>query len=483
MTIATPTSLDRGNGTAGGSITTNSVTATTGGVLFLFTACGGTTERSITGIAGLGGTWTHVVHDKYLDGITWRAECWVGVGCTGTGTIVVTFSGSWSSGRGWMLIQYASGVDTTTPVVQSASAIVAAGATQVDVTLAAFADATNNGAGGFCSHRVVENLVPDASGGWTELDQRQAGSPANTFAYQYKAGQDTTVSYSWASTTNGAVGLAFEVAAAASGVTGTAAWTEAADTCSASGTFTTTGTASWTEDADTCAASGWILVTGTAAWTEAADTCAASGVSAEFVGTSAWTEAADTCAASGTSTPPAVTGTAAWTEAADTSTATGTFTAAGITGSAAWTEAVDTAAGTGTFTTTGTAAWTEAADTVAASGTFTTTGTSAWTEAADTVAATGTFTTTGTASWTEAADTCAASGTFTPAPITGTAAWTEAADTCAASGTAALGTITGVGTLTSVAVLSGLRQSTAVLSGLRESQAALNGQRTSKKVQ
>jgi hypothetical protein len=434
VAIATPTRPTAGNGASLSSITTGSVTATTGGVMFLFTACGGTTERTITAVSGLGGTWSFVAADAYSDGIRWRVECWVGVGCTGTGTISVTFSGTWSSGRGWMVIEYASGVDTTTPVVQSNTATVAPGASQVDVTLSAFADSTNNAAGGFASHRVVENLVPDTTSGWTEIAQWQAGTPANTFAFQNHPGEDTTVSYSWADTTHGGLGIALEIAATSSGVTGTAAWSEGADTCAGAGTTTVTGTASWTEGADTVAASGWILVTGTAAWTEGADTVAASGTSAQFIGAGAWTEGADTVAASGTFT---------------------------TTGTAAWTEGADTAAGTGTVITP-------------------TTGTAAWTEGADTAAGSGTFTTTGTSAWTEGADTCAASGTSTPPPVTGTAAWTEAADTCTASGNYGPGTIHLIGTGYSLGASTGKRGSTAVLTGTRISVAHHSGRRDSR---
>jgi hypothetical protein len=111
-------------------------------------------------------------------------------------------------------------------------------------------------------------------------------------------------------------------------VTGTAAWTEAADTSAASGAETFTGTSSWTEDADTVAASGHMAPSGTAAWTEAADTAAGTGQSlSPITGTAAWTEDADTITASGSAFVGAV------------STVADTFT--GTTIAAQWTTATN----------------------------------------------------------------------------------------------------------------------------------------------
>lgn len=203
-------------------------------------------------------------------------------------------------------------------------------------------------------------------------------------------------------------------------VTGTAAWTEDADTTAIVATHPREAALAWTEAADTMSASG-SSVAGAAAWTEAADvnaTAAAHGVS----GTSAWTEANDTMSASGSS----VSGAAAWTEANDTN---ATAAAHGVAGTASWTEANDTTAIVATHPRLAALAWTEAADTSSSDGGHGPAGTLAWTESNDTTAISGTHTPpiNGPAAWTEANDTMAATGSS----VSGAASWTDANDTTA----------------------------------------------------
>jgi hypothetical protein len=249
------------------------------------------------------------------------------------------------------------------------------------------------------------------------------------------------------------------------GITGTAAATQAADTATASGTFTNptlTGTAAVTQAADTATASGTFVAptfTGTAAPTQADDTSTASGTFtvAPVTGTGTPTQGDDTSTASGTFTNPTLTGSAAAVEEDDTSTASGTFTAPVFTGTAAPTQDAETSTGSGTFSLpsfTGTAAVTQADDTSTAGGTFvnpTLTGSAAAVEEDDTSTASGTFTSptiTGSAAPTQAADTSSASGTFTVASVTGSANPNQAADTSTASGTFVNPTITGTAAVT-----------------------------------
>jgi hypothetical protein len=137
-----------------------------------------------------------------------------------------------------------------------------------------------------------------------------------------------------------------EFVAASSGITGTAAPTEGADTSAASGTLTAniSGTLAQTEGADTSAASGNVTgsKTGTVAVTEGADTSAASGTIQTFItGTIAATNGDDTSAGSGTVTAPnSIEGTAAIIELADTLAASGIRNTT-ITGTIAVTEGAD----------------------------------------------------------------------------------------------------------------------------------------------
>lgn len=105
---------------------------------------------------------------------------------------------------------------------------------------------------------------------------------------------------------------------AASGITGSAAWTEAQDIWAGSGTVLVSGSAAWTEGPDIWAGTGTVvsLITGAAAWTEAPDVWAGSGA-VLVSGSAAWTEGPDIWSGTGTITLPAITGAAAWTDLQD----------------------------------------------------------------------------------------------------------------------------------------------------------------------
>ena len=160
-----------------------------------------------------------------------------------------------------------------------------------------------------------------------------------------------------------------------------------------------------------------------------------------FTGSGTPTEAADTSTATGTYTPPDITGSGTPTEANDTSSGSGTYTPQAITGSGTPSEVADTSAGTGTHAPpaiTGSGAPTEANDTSAGSGTLTNsyTATGSPSEAPDTSSGSGTFqqNLTGSGSPTESEDTSAGSGTY-QFLHSGSGTPTEAADAGTGVGT------------------------------------------------
>lgn len=283
--------------------------------------------------------------------------------------------------------------------------------------------------------------------------RKTLSASSTTWAIQHKAESSGTVGTDEAA-------IAVFQSGTASGASGTAAPTEAADTASASGLETITGTAAPTETVDTCSASGLAGIRGDAAPVETADTASAAGTET-FTGTASPTETADTASASGIEE---FTGTATATETADTASADGL---AGIRGSAAPIESADTASASGTETITGTTATTEANDTAAADGVAGIRGSAAIAEAADTASASGSSAEagqmTGTVNTTEAADTATASGLLT---ISGTASITEQADTAAASalltfsGSAAIAESADTATATALQTISGAVSST-----------------------
>src|SRR3990172_5645657 len=84
--------------------------------------------------------------------------------------------------------------------------------TSLTVTLAAFADATNNLAVIFCGHGANEAKAQET--GYTELGDVSTSTPNDGFAAAYLLGQDTSPSYSWVTSTR-AGAVAAEIKAAA----------------------------------------------------------------------------------------------------------------------------------------------------------------------------------------------------------------------------------------------------------------------------
>lgn len=205
-----------------------------------------------------------------------------------------------------------------------------------------------------------------------------------------------------------------------SGISGTAAPTQAADTASASGVLGYTGTVARSQAAQTSAASGAVInpVTGTSAATQAANTSTASGILG-YSGTSAATQASQTSTASGT-VAAGISGTAAVTQANQTAAASGIL---GYAGSAAPSQGAQTSTATGQLGYTGIVTGSQAANTAAASGSVgaagSFTGTAAPTQAGHTSTASGILGYTGTSTAQDAADVSSAAGTVVN-PVTGT---------------------------------------------------------------
>lgn len=127
------------------------------------------------------------------------------------------------------------------------------------------------------------------------------------------------------------------------GVSGTSATTNTADTTAASGTTTVTGTSAKTNANDAATAAGATAVTGTSGTNNASDTPSASGATT-VIGTSTTTNASDVSAASG-GVGSGATGSSATANANDSASAAGTTT---ILGAGACVNASDNCASSGT---------------------------------------------------------------------------------------------------------------------------------------
>jgi len=194
---------------------------------------------------------------------------------------------------------------------------------------------------------------------------------------------------SWSLQNGGSAGgsrfrsLTFEIIAAASaptGITATAAITEADDTVSGAGALRIAATANITEASDTVASNGALKILANASISEANDTVTATA-SLRISGTAAISEANDTLASAGALR---ITANLTVTEANDTLSAVGgAGQVAGITATLTVTEANDTVTSLASLRISGTAAVTEANDTVASSGALRITANSALIEADD----------------------------------------------------------------------------------------------------
>ncbi len=224
--------------------------------------------------------------------------------------------------------------------------------------------------------------------------------------------------------------VVFQATEASTGITGTAAITEAADTSAGAGDVLIEGSTAATEASDTISGAGSVLISGAAAGTEDNDTSAATGAVYTLTeGTAAATEANDSVSASGA---VLIQGSCAATEGSDSVAAAG---AIAIQGSASPLEANDNVSASGAVLVSGAASPTEANDTCAASGAGLATGSAAITESEDACTASGAVLVSGSASATESADNVTASGTVASAiTILGAFAATEANDNVAASG-------------------------------------------------
>lgn len=240
--------------------------------------------------------------------------------------------------------------------------------------------------------RVSSSVVPSAPAGYTvRASFATGGSGGTTVVIADKlTGLTAGVAENpaaWTGATASLNAYVIAVELVPSGVSGTAAVTESADTSSATGQLGYTGTVSATEPADTPSASGSVTgpVSGSAAAAEAADTSTASG-QLGYTATSSGTQAAQTSSASG---QLGYSGTSARTQAAQTSTASGTFTVSGVSGSVAVTQAGQASSASGQLGYAGTSSRTQANQTATATGALGYTGTSARTQANQTATASG----------------------------------------------------------------------------------------------
>jgi hypothetical protein len=183
------------NVTNGGTTCSVASITPTGSAVFaaIVVGVGTSTQPTVTSVTGCGLTWTAVasVNGDATGGDRQSTFLYQGIGTPSSGTVTVTIP---NSSRIALNVIDAAGVDGTTPVVQSATNTTASGTTSITVTLAAFADATNNAAFGVWGvQNNTANIVTPGTG-FTELAETNQGD--THLETEWKLGQDTSVDWS-----------------------------------------------------------------------------------------------------------------------------------------------------------------------------------------------------------------------------------------------------------------------------------------------
>ena len=193
MAIGTPTLLTAGSDTtdSAASYSTASITPTANEVvvLYVLTTIGSGTAGTVTPTHG-SITFTSVT-SRLFNGTLRRISMFTGVasGSPSAGAITITPSASTQTGCAWVVQQW-TGVDTTTPVVQSA--VNSGTGTSLSATLSAFGSANNATAAGGANDAAGSGAWT-AGTGFTLLGNPAAmATPSVRIAGEYQLANDTT---------------------------------------------------------------------------------------------------------------------------------------------------------------------------------------------------------------------------------------------------------------------------------------------------
>lgn len=163
-------------------------------------------------LSGNGLTWVEAATVEFPGNTRERVSMFRTMGASPS-TGQVTVSATASKGAFWSIYQF-DGIDTGG--TNGSAAVVQVGSSQgsgtsLSVTLAAFGDA-NNGATSGWARDGDQALTPET--GWTEIDDLGFATPGTRGETQWRTGEDTSPSVSWA-TASSAGGIAIEIKVAA----------------------------------------------------------------------------------------------------------------------------------------------------------------------------------------------------------------------------------------------------------------------------
>lgn len=193
------------------SYNTASITPTTGSVVFVMCSSrisSGTVNDII--VTGCGLTWTFVL--KNGPGARQVQLAWGYAASPSTGAVNISFNGQTQSHIMYSVFELA-GVDTSAPIVQTATGN--GTDNSIEVTLGAFASADNGTICGAYTQNVATPTYTAGAGGWEIVHQQTQTENTGSFGNEWLATNDTSVTMSLSATPGSWYALAAEVKAAA----------------------------------------------------------------------------------------------------------------------------------------------------------------------------------------------------------------------------------------------------------------------------
>jgi hypothetical protein len=218
VAITAVNKLAEATGTDGSSFTTAGTLTPQANRLYLAAVTNSASSPATVTLSGGGLTW-----DQVATVTVWqlRITLFRALSASPGSASALTASAS-STQTGWTIIVAefdgvsTQGTNGSGAIVQSNTNSAMSG-TNGSVTLSAFEDATNNAAFAVWEHVVAENTTPET--GWTELADITRTGPARGTETEWRLGEDTTPSASWA-TSEVWAGIAVEIRAAPSSPAG-----------------------------------------------------------------------------------------------------------------------------------------------------------------------------------------------------------------------------------------------------------------------
>jgi len=221
MPITATHLLTSGDSADATSYVTASISPTAGKLVLLAVAnvSTATPPANTPTVSGAGMTWTEVATKVETTDTFRRITVFRGVAGGSSGALTIDFAGETQLRCGWSISEFAdcdtSGTNGANGIVQSVTGEnVASPNTDLSITLAAFTS-TDNATYGALRKASAEAVSPGT--GFTELGEYEFET-GNIIETEFKATNDTSVDWSWASGNSFATGIGIELRFRSGGV-------------------------------------------------------------------------------------------------------------------------------------------------------------------------------------------------------------------------------------------------------------------------